>query len=366
MQSLIESNGAELNLVVLFAAGYTPEEFDQACIAVKRQLTAEVTIGCNCQTVLGGEFELEGEQAVSIFAASLPSATLTPMKLEFQTEHGESGFAGWPKSLEPEWPEDSVLLCFADPFSFPMELLLERMNEDRPGANVTGAMSSGGSRPGDCRLLLNDNTFDTGMVGVRISNAKLRTVVSQGCRPIGEPMVITQAERNVIQGLGGKHALDVLYELFQTLPTREQAMLQNGVHVGRVMNEYQDSFGYGDFLIRNVINIDKTERSITIGDYVKPGQTVQFHLRDHETAAEDLNQLVTSAIKDQSYGGCLLFSCNGRGLNLFEEPNHDAATVFNKACHSVAGFFAAGEIGPVCGKNYMHGFAASLLLFPNS
>jgi small ligand-binding sensory domain FIST len=212
-------------------------------------------------------------------------------------------------------------------------------------------------------LLLNDETFTEGVVAIRVSGVGLRMLVSQGCRPIGESLVITQAERNVIQSLGGKPALDVVFELFQTLPTQEQRMFQNGLHVGRVINEYQDSFGYGDFLIRNVVGIDKQQRSIAIGDYVRPGQTVQFHIRDSQSASIELQQMLKSATQVAPYQSALLFTCNGRGSNLFSEPHHDASQVCTNDKFPLAGFFAAGEIGPVGNKNFLHGFTVSVVLF---
>jgi small ligand-binding sensory domain FIST len=255
------------------------------------------------------------------------------------------------------------MIVLGEPFAFPVDVLLERFNEDRPGVRIVGGMASGASMPGESRLLLNDETFGEGLVAIRISGVALRMLVSQGCRPIGESMVITKAERNVIESLGGKLALDVVFELFKTLPTREQRMFQNGLHVGRVINEYQESFGFGDFLIRNVVGIDKEQRSIAIGDYVRPGQTVQFHIRDSESASLELQQMLSSASRERPYQSALLFTCNGRGSNMFSEPHHDASMVSASGKFPLAGFFAAGEIGPVGNKNFLHGFTASVVLF---
>jgi len=191
----------------------------------------------------------------------------------------------------------------------------------------------------------------------------IRTIVSQGCRPIGKPMVITQAERNTIQQSGGKRAFDHLAELFQTLPTREQRIFQSGLQIGRVINEYQDSFEFGDFLIRNITGIDQEHGTISIGDYVRPGQTVQFHIRDHDSASAELAQLLKKHTNEGLSKAALLFTCNGRGLNLFQDPNHDAARIQSVAPIPLSGFFAAGEIGPVGNKSFLHGFTASIVLF---
>jgi small ligand-binding sensory domain FIST len=176
-------------------------------------------------------------------------------------------------------------------------------------------------------------------------------------------MVITQAERNIIQQIGGRPAIDVLSELFQTLPTREQRSFQSGLQIGRVINEYQDSFEFGDFLVRNITGVDQALGSISIGDYVRPGQTIQFHIRDHESASAELTQLLKKQASQGPSKAALLFTCNGRGLNLFQDPNHDAACIQSVAPIPLAGFFAAGEVGPVGNRNFLHGFTASVVLF---
>jgi small ligand-binding sensory domain FIST len=197
---------------------------------------------------------------------------------------------------------------------------------------------------------------------------RLRTIVSQGCRPIGTHFVITKAERNVIYELGGKPALLRLKEIFDTLPTHEQQLVQQGLHVGRVVSEYQDRFQQGDFLVRNVMGIDPDNGAIAIGDYVRAGQTVQFHIRDQQSADEELRQLLAAVHNDTSSpDGALLFTCNGRGTRLFSQSDHDARLLQDVLGNiPLAGFFAAGELGPIGGKNFMHGFTASVALFENA
>jgi small ligand-binding sensory domain FIST len=178
-------------------------------------------------------------------------------------------------------------------------------------------------------------------------------------------MVVTKADRNVIFELGGKPALKQLGELFATLPTSEQALVQKGAHVGIVVSEYKEKFEYGDFLIRNVTGFDQNVGALAIGDWVRVGQTVQFHIRDRDTADDDLHQLLHKAKSDSgTFAGALLFTCNGRGTRLFSEPHHDATSIgVTLGDIPLGGFFAAGELGPVSGKNFMHGFTASIALF---
>jgi small ligand-binding sensory domain FIST len=195
---------------------------------------------------------------------------------------------------------------------------------------------------------------------------RLATVVSQGCRPIGRHFVVTKAERNVIYELGGKPALAQLREIFDTLPTSEQRLVQRALHLGRVVSEYQERFEQGDFLVRNVMGIDSNSGAVAIGDFIRPGQTVQFHIRDEAAADAELKQLL-AGVRDQSAAapaGGLLFTCNGRGTRMFSQPNHDAQAVASAfGPIPLAGFFAAGELGPVGRQNFVHGFTASVGLF---
>jgi small ligand-binding sensory domain FIST len=228
-------------------------------------------------------------------------------------------------------------------------------------------MASASGVPLGNRLLLDDDVYDAGAVAIEIDGpVQLRTVVSQGCRPIGRPFIVTRAERNVIAELGRRNALEVLKELFAELPPEDQELVQRGLHIGRVINEYQESFHRGDFLVRNVMGADEAG-GIALTDVIKVGQTVQFHVRDSGTADEDLRTLLETELRehpDEAVRGALLFTCNGRGTRLFDTPNHDVGVIHQVLGPvPVAGFFAMGELGPVGGQNFVHGFTASVVLF---
>jgi len=292
---------------------------------------------------------------------------VTPFQLAIeQTSEGYS-VLGWPDELADAAPAESLLLTLADPFTFPVDDFLGQINDERSGLRVIGGMASGAPEPGVHRLLLGGRVLNEGAVGVLLQGPiACRSVVSQGCRPIGKPLVITKAHDNLIVELGGKTALAQLQQLWQELTPRDQQLVQNGLHVGRVISEYQATFQRGDFLVRNVIGIDRSNGAVAITERARVGQTVQFHVRDAATADEDLRLLLQQAAQTQGAkpGGALLFSCNGRGTRLFSAPHHDAAAI-QEAFGPVplAGFFAQGELGPVGGQNFVHGFTASVALF---
>jgi small ligand-binding sensory domain FIST len=322
-------------------------------------------LGCTGEAIAGPGREIEGQPAISLWAARLPGVTAELLHLDFERNSEGGSFGGWPAALEEAWPAGSTLLLLGEPFSFPADFLLERLNEDRPGVAIAGGMASGGWQPGQNRVWRGRQEWNAGAVAALIHGPiRLRSVVSQGCRPIGKPMVVTRAQRNIVQELSGKPALAQFSELFPTLSPADQELVRGGLHLGRVINEYQDHFGRGDFLVRNVTGADRESGAFVLGDYVRVGQTVQFHIRDAGTADEDLRELLAAAGTDGSRPlGALLFTCNGRGARLFDAPHHDAAAIDQQwPGLPVAGFFAQGEIGPVGGRNFLHGFTASVLL----
>jgi small ligand-binding sensory domain FIST len=362
-----EAVGGPADLAMLFFSPHHAEAAEMIAAEAREQLAPAMVVGCSGESIAANGEELEGEPAMALWLARWPQTTFTPMHLRFERTAEGGALEGWPDSLLGDWSDGDFLIVLAEPFTFPADYLLERLNEDRPKVPVIGGMASGGVSPGENRLIFGDRSLAEGAVVVHVSGAvRLKTVVSQGCRPIGKPFVVTRAERNVIHELGGKSALLQLREIFETLPTSEQRLVQTALHIGRVVSEYKDKFEHGDFLVRNVMGIDGQSGAIAIGDYLRPGQTVQFHIRDEEASDAELKQLLAGAKKEINGEpmGALLFTCNGRGTRMFSEPHHDAEAVANAFGKiPLAGFFAQGELGPIGGKNFVHGFTASIGLF---
>jgi small ligand-binding sensory domain FIST len=367
MEAAQDSLGSAPDLALLFISNQHAHAAEKIAVAARKRLAPAALIGCTAESIAGTGQEIEEEPALSLWLARWPNVTLTPMHLRFERTPEGGALEGWPDSLAGDWSAGDFLIVLGEPFTFPADYLLERMNEDRASIPVIGGMASGASSPGENRLLYGDKTFAEGAVAIHVSGpVRLETVVSQGCRPIGRHFVVTKAERNIIYELGGKPALLQLREIFDTLPTSEQRLVQTALHIGRVVSEYKDRFEHGDFLVRNVVGIDANSGAIAIGDYLRPGQTVQFHVRDEEAADAELKQLLAASKKSNGAApiGSLLFTCNGRGTRMFREPHHDAMAVA-KAFGPIplAGFFAQGELGPIGQQNFVHGFTASIGLF---
>jgi small ligand-binding sensory domain FIST len=358
----------DVDLAILFFTTHHARAANILAQTVQQRLSPRCLLGSVAESVIGGDLEIEQKPAISLWVARWSKPlTMTPFHLVLErTADGPSLF-GWPDDLTGADPARTSVLLFGDPFTFPIDLLLRRVNEDSPGVRVLGGMASGIRSAGQCRLLYQDTVKDQGATGVLVQGALgLRSIVSQGCRPIGNPLVITRAKDNRILELGGKTPLAQLQQLWITLTPEEQNLFQQGLHIGRVLNEYQGDFQRGDFLVRNVIALERDTGALAITDRVRVGQTVQFHVRDAGTADEDLHSLLRldMSAHERKPSAALLFSCNGRGSRLFSAPHHDALVLRAEAGDiPLAGFFAQGELGPVSGQNFIHGFTASIALF---
>jgi small ligand-binding sensory domain FIST len=359
---------ARPNLAMLFFSPHHADAAETIARVAQERLGAESFMSCIGEAIVGNDQEVERQPALSLWLAQWNrGVALTPFHLEVEETSEGYDLLGWPDKLDEADPDEAVMLLIGDPFSFPVDGFLQTMNADHPGLRVMGGMASGIQSPGQGRLLLGDCVMDHGAIGVLMQGpVKVRCIVSQGCRPIGRHMVVTKAQDNVILELGGKAPLTQLQALWQELSSEDQQLFQQGLHVGRVINEYQGQFQRGDFLIRNVMGLDRASGALAITDRVRVGQTVQFHVRDAASADEDLHALLQTGLSadEPRPGGALLFTCNGRGTRLFGQPHHDAQVIREEANGlPLAGFFAQGELGPIGGQNFIHGFTASVVLF---
>jgi small ligand-binding sensory domain FIST len=366
--------GGKADLVVVFATMQHRAALKQACDELEAALQPRVIVGCSCSGVIGVKRELQEGPGLSVLAGVMPGAALQGFSYE-QID--------WPAVMDaPSALRETIdlsgdlndtgdgpraILLLADPFSTPMVRLLPAFGSAFGDVPVIGGLASGAAESGRNRLVLNGVEMRDGAVGVAIGGkVDVQTTVSQGCRAIGEPMVITRSRRHVVQELGGRNPLMALQHMVARLDPEDRELIQhNGLHVGRVINEYKSRFGRGDFLIRNMIGVDTDEGYLAIGDTrVRTGQTIQFHLRDARSAEDDLRMMLAAQQVHGEAAGALLFSCTGRGTNLFDHEHADA-TMVHDALGDVpmAGFFCAGEIGPIGDQSHLHGHTACLAVF---
>jgi len=353
---ILESLGTEPDLACLFVTAPHTGALEDIARAVDTLLHPRVLVGATANAVVGGSRGVEDEPGLSLFAARV-DGEVTAVRLT-----AEQTLDGWVVAGLDDGAAQraGTLILLPDPFSFPVDAFLAELQRDHPHLGVIGGMASAARGPGGNRLVLDGDLVNHGAVGVLLEGVSVATVVSQGCRPIGQPLIVTRAERNAIYELAGRPALERLLELVEALGPDERALASKGLHIGIVVDEHQATFGRGDFLVRGVLGADRDAGAVVVGDEVTVGATVQFHVRDAGTAAEDLAGLLAGRSAD----GGLLFTCNGRGRAMFGDPHHDAVIVQDVVGPlPVAGMFCAGELGPIGGRNVVHGFTASVALF---
>jgi small ligand-binding sensory domain FIST len=356
---VLERLGPHPDLALLFVTRPHAGALEDAAGAIRRLLAPSVLVGCAAESVLGPGLEVEEAPAVSLWAGVI--GPVAGVGLVGPPEDADGEVTGW---QEPVFAPQALVLL-ADPYSFPVDQFLRQLAASHAGLPVLGGLASAAIGPGGNRLVLDGSVRTGGAVGAVIGpGTRLTTVVSQGCRPIGRPLVVTRAERNIVYELAGQPALERLVQMAREgMSQRDIQLINQGLHMGLVIDEHKADFARGDFLVRGVLGADQSNGAIAVGDLVEVGTTVQFQVRDADSADEDLRELLASRSAD----GALLFTCNGRGTRLFQAANHDVGVVGEVLEDPpVAGFFAAGEIGPVGGHNFMHGFTASLALFEDA
>ena len=347
---VLEQLGPHPDLAIVFVTLAHAGALEDVVATVREILHPSVLFGAASDSIIGGEREVEGTAGISLWAGRF--GPVVPVRIP------DGVPAGLP--FEP-----SALVLVGDPFSVAPDDLLSSLAASHPGLPVIGGMASGARGPGGSRLALDDAVVTSGAVGALIGpGVDARAVVSQGCRPIGRPYVVTEGSGNIIRTLAGRPALSRLDEVAGDLTPEEiRAVNSGGLHLGRVVDEHKADFGPGDFLVRQVLGGDREAGAIAVNDEVTVGTTVQFHVRDAIAAHDDLDALLAEATDATPPDAALLFTCNGRGEHLFGVPDHDAGLVGDRLGPlPVTGFFAAGELGPVAGHNHLHSYTASIVL----
>lgn len=354
------------DLVFVFASEHYLPHFDELPERVRAALNADRIVGGSASGVIAANQEIEFEPGLAILAASLPDVDIECWHLEQHdlapgTAHSERCAA-----LAARDPGQLILL--ADPFSFPPEQLLHALETAFATSTIAGGLVSGGRSPGEMALFVDDRCYHSGAIVLALTgNIEMLTAVAQGCRPIGEPMFATAVDQNQLLALDDRPPVEVLNQLYGQASDHDKQLMQHSLFVGLAMRAGESTYGQGDYLIRNVIGAGQGSGSIAVAAHLHPNQVVQFHLRDAKTSADDLRQVLgrlESALGSGTPDGALLFSCTGRGRGLYGESGHDSAS-FTETIGQLplGGFFCNGEIGPVGGTTFVHGYTSSFAVF---
>lgn len=362
---LEQMDGTDIDLLAVFIDSSHTGAVEDISASLRHLLKPAVMIGATACGVLGQEVEVEDAPAISVWAAS--GVMATPLRFE---EGSAQPLGGWPNRASTQSgasprrsPSGSNVILIADPFSTPIDELFSASSAVAPQRQFHGGFASAARGPGGNRLLLDDRIYTDGAVGVDLASTQLSAVVSQGCRPVGNPYTVTGCSGNIITELASQRPLDILENIGRDANETDQQLLTSGIHVGLVFDEGQlDAFGQGDFLIRGVLGADRETGAIAIGALLEVGTTIQFHVRDADSASNELAHVLSAG--HHSGSAALTFTCNGRGERLFGQPGHDAELIHTlTGSRATAGMFCAGEFGPVAGANYVHTFTAATVVF---
>jgi small ligand-binding sensory domain FIST len=348
--------GAPVDLAFVFLSADHLDEAEAALWTASVELEAANLLGCVAQGVVGHDRELEEGPGVSVWAGAFPDGAIeTFHAIALETDDG-IGVEGI-----PDLDGADLVTILVDPFTFPAGGFLAELD----GVPMVGGLAAATGEPETQALFLDDEVFHEGAVGAVLRGVRVKTVVSQGCAPVGSDSVITSAEQNVVLELAGKPAVERLRDELGAMSIEQQGLAaRGGVLAGLVIDENRAEYRRGDYLMRGLMGADEDSGALAIGEAVRVGQTLRFHVRDAASADEDLREGLADALNDGSAAGALLFTCNGRGTNMFPAPDHDARAVAEAlGGDALAGFFCAGEIGPVGGKPFLHGFTATLAIF---
>ncbi len=358
-----------IHLAVIFVSPHYQADYDSVPDLVRQGLGPVVVLGCSGGGIIGDGQEVEQRPAVSITVASLPGVEIVPFHLDGDNLPDlDAPPQAWEEAVNVSPSLSPQFVMLADAFSFPVQNLLMGLDYAYSESAKIGGLASGAQQQGGNALFLDGQVYRSGAVGVALhGNITVDTVVAQGCRPVGQPMRVTESRRNVLAQLDGQPPMTVLKDLFQKSDDRDRELMRNSLFLGVVMDEFIDDPKQGDFLIRNVVGMDDRTGVLAIGELLKEGQLVQFHLRDAQTSTDDLTQVLeryAEENRENQAQGALLFSCLGRGQFLYGQANHDTE-LFRDKLGSVplGGFFCNGEIGPVSGTTFLHGYTSSFGIF---
>lgn len=356
-----ELDGQAADLVIVFASPHYRDSLVRLPSLVREKFPGARLIGCTGGGIIGAGREIEHRPALSLTAAALPGAQLHPF--HFDLDELPPNPSAWHRLIDPR--REPAFLLLPEPFSCDIEQLIGGLDAAYPGAAKVGGVASGGRGAGSNALFLDSEMIRDGVVGLALTgDVVIDTLVAQGCRPIGTPLIITRCEDNVLLELGGQPALTVLRGLFDTLDARDRELFRSSLFLGIQMKDDIIEYRHGDFLIRNLMGINPDRNAVVVGAMVQPYQAVQFHLRDADASAEDLRQhLLAYCRSGRKPAGALLFSCLGRGEHLYGQPDHDSNLVLSYLGKlPLGGFFCNGEIGPVGETTFHHGYTSSFAL----
>jgi small ligand-binding sensory domain FIST len=361
--------GDAVDLSLVFPSQHHLFDYGRILPRLRENLGPAQTVGCSANSVIGSHLELENQPGVSVVAAHLPGVEFAIHRVRrSELPQLDGSPQPWRELLgvDPRLKPDFIVL--ADPFSLEVQHLLTGIDYAYPDSTVVGGLASGAQGPRGNALFDGKNIHRSGALVIALwGNVKIDALVAQGCRPIGKPARVTECDGHLLTGIDEQSPTEYLAALYESLDDDTRGLVRHSLHMGVVVDELRDELGPGDFLVRNILGMHQESGVVAIGSDLRPGQTVQFHVRDGKTADRDLREQLERYGRNHPadrIAGALQFSCLGRGQSLSGTPNHDVGVLQETLGPlPVGGFFGNGEIGPVSQTTHLHGYTTVLGLF---
>lgn len=356
-----ESGHGRHDLVIAFVSTAYGSAIERLPQLLRPALGDGMLLGCNAGGLIGGGSEEEEEPGIALLCGRLPDVELTALHLEQATLPPLSASReSWWRLLDLGPEAEASFMLLADPATLDAEACARGIDRAFPGSTVIGGLASGTLEPGTARLFADGEVHRSGGTLLALSgNVVIDPVLAQGCRPVGDPLFVTACEGNLIAELDGLRPKELLTSLFATLDAADRERFGDALCIGLALPGPRQVVGAGDFLIRNVLGLDPDSGALWIGARVAPNAIVQFHLRDGKAASGELEQRLAASLSGQvPPAAALLFACAGRGRNMFGVTGHDSGTLRRMIDIPVAGMFSAGEIAPVQGATFVHGYSS--------
>jgi small ligand-binding sensory domain FIST len=359
-------DGSSPDLLVVFASPDHAGGCEHISALAVRRFGRALLVGCTAGGVIGGAHEAEEGPGLSLTAGVLPGAVLSPFRIDASPD-ADGRASRWRDRVEARPEDRPKLLLLADPFTLDVSGFIEEVDRAFPGTPKFGGLASGGKQPLENRLFVGDEVHRTGGVGIAFTgDVAVETLIAQGCRAIGDPLLVTRCQRGLLQELDGRPPLRVLSELYQSLDERDRELMQHALFIGLEMQSDEVEWQAGELLVRNLLGADERTGALSVGAELRPMSVIQFMLRDAHSAEEDLRQTLVlhRRASAERPAGALLFSCVGRGAGLFGVPDHDTSLFEEQLGPApLGGFFCNGEIGPVGGTTFLHGYTSAFAIF---
>jgi small ligand-binding sensory domain FIST len=366
--SASELSGGPADLAIVFATGEHADEIPSLLESVERATGTPYVVGCSASGVIAGGREVEDGPAIGVLSVRSDAIRATPFLFRDSGDHGLTAGIHVGQRLAGSRATEDVVLVWPDPFRVRPDRMLQGLDATLGSIPVAGGAAScaGGTME---TFQFNGCEAGCGAVsGVRLAGGvRHQVAVTQGCRPLGEPLRVTGAHENLVLELDGVPALEALRKLSPHDPTEDPEGTLTSLSVALLPEGSGGVHRPGEYLVRNILAVDPDTGVIAVAAEVEEGQSLLFAIREPEAARADVERMAQRAAAAAPPGGYsfgLYFNCLARGRSLYGREGVDAG-ILSRYLKDVPilGFFCNAEIAPVAGMNHLFTYTGVLVLF---